>query len=121
MARPELELRLDYDSPGRGRQSPLVPYPKIVARLMRAGFEIQEYNRRRSPSGHGWHVIIRLTPAPRDPMEVIALQAICGSDPLREASNVRRVRSLPGLSDWWADKWNVLYGRIKGGRDIGPK
>ena len=110
-----LELRVDYDSPGRGRQAPLVPYRKIVARLLRAGYEVQEYTRRRSPGGRGWHVIIRLKPEPRDPMEVVALQAICGSDPLREASNVQRVRSLPGLGKFWGDKWNVLYGRLKRG------
>ncbi len=46
---------------------------------------------------------------PETDMEMVALQAICGSDPYREASNVLRVRQLDKVPEFWRRRWNVLY------------
>jgi hypothetical protein len=65
--------------------------------------------RRRSPSGSGWHLVLTVVPEPQSPVEVVALQAILGSDPLREACNLHRANMFPTVSPFWQDRWNVLY------------
>lgn len=77
--------------------------------LARAGYRRKTVVRRRSPSGKGWHVLLSVTPAPASPLEVVALQAILGSDPLREACNLHRANLLQQVPPFWQDRWNVLY------------
>lgn len=100
-------LKLDYDGgvdvPGRR---------EIRRRLKRAGYRAVSIKWRKSPSGEGRHVVIQLQPHPGSALEMVALQAILGSDPYREASNLQRARSLGDVSEWWRGRWNVLY---KGG------
>ncbi len=55
----------------------------LHARLGRAGFVILAFEL--CPSTNGWHTKIRLDPSPA-PVESVALQAICGSDPSREST-----------------------------------
>ena len=62
-----------------------------------------------SPSGTGWHLVIEVKPRPAHPMEVVALQSICGSDPYREAMQMHRARAFPFAAVWMRDTWNVLY------------
>ena len=78
-------------------------------RLARAGYRRATCVYRRSPSRTGWHIILTVTPQPQTPIEVVALQAILGSDPLREACNLRRAHTFPHASPFWRNRWNVLY------------
>lgn len=57
----------------------------------------------------GWHCIIRFH-EPLLPAEIVALQAVCGSDPKREALNLARVRSC--YNHHGKKRWNILY-RVK--------
>lgn len=99
-------LLLDWDD----GTTPLT-WREISARLLRAGFRVRAAMRRPSSSGKGWHVKIALQPPPRSECETVALQAILESDPYREAYNLGRVRVLSGTSNFWRERWNVLYRR----------
>lgn len=66
-------------------------------------------------SRNGWHVTVvvwqRLTPA-----EIVASQAMLGSDWRREACNLLRVRSLSRVPAFWRKpgRWNVFFaGKIQ--------
>ena len=100
----DLRLKVDYDA-----GAPTPGDKDIAHRLGRAGYDVSELRWRRSPSGNGWHLQVWLTPIPETAMEIVALQAILGSDPYREASLVQRARNLAGVSKWWRERWNVLY------------
>lgn len=93
----------------------------LTKRLARAGYEIAAWDFRKSTKG--WHAKIRLTPSPA-PIEAVALQAVCGSDPLREACNLQRAREVErwarqteeggsdighAAAEFWRTRWNVLY------------
>jgi hypothetical protein len=59
----------------------------------------------------GWHLRVylddRLTPA-----ELVAFQAVCGSDRRREMLNLMRVlaiRRTPIRSRFWRARWNLLF------------
>ena len=77
--------------------------------LARAGYRRESIIRRRSPSGSGWHLVLTVSPTPQSDLEVVALQAILGSDPLREACNLHRANLLQQVSPFWQERWNVLY------------
>jgi len=100
------ELRLDLD----GQRLPLV---ELVRRLARAQRTLVALGERRSPSGRGWHQWLVVRPAPRSALEIVALQLLLGSDPLREAYNLNRSLAVDGghVSRYWRtrDRWNVLY------------
>jgi hypothetical protein len=102
-------LLLDYDSaaavPGAVTRNGLVdplpmPMPMrthdvIAARLKRAGYAVTAWSF--EPSTNGWHAKVELDPPPTSPLEIVALQAVCGSDPSREACNVQRARELENM------------------------
>ena len=95
-------VKLDFDK----------SYPdveRIRMLLQRAGYQPQTAEIGASPSGMGWHVVIDVKPRPRHPMEVVALQAILGSDPYREAMQMHRARAFPYAPVWMRNAWNVLY------------
>lgn len=83
---------------------------RVAWLLQRAGFVPIVLGQTRSPSGRGWHVELDVAPTPT-PLEVVALQAILGSDRGREACNLHRARMIVGgrVRGWWAERWNVLY------------
>lgn len=58
----------------------------------------------------GWHVIIRLTEK-LEPIELVCLQAIYESDPMREALNYMRVKNMHKADAFWRQRWNILYQR----------
>ena len=111
----DARLRLDIDA-GVKRPSLAV----ICGRCRRAGYAVTAVSERRSPGGKGWHLTVDLEPRPRTMVEVVALQAILGSDPWREAVTLYRCRQA-----WDADSRemaNVLYSqKIARGRLFGPK
>lgn len=61
------------------------------------------------PSRRHVHAIVRVSPAPGSLLERIALQLLCGSDPNREANNLRRLKVLPLMPGWARKTANVLY------------
>jgi len=86
---------------------------RLYQLLDRAGYMLLSLDSRKSPSGNGWHLWLTLDPAPRTPMEVIAIQAVLGSDPFRESMNLLRARKMwrtPGFAKDW---FNVLYAPCK--------
>lgn len=104
LSRREATVRLDIDA---GRPRPTVS--QLTGLMRRAGYRIVALSERRSPGGKGWHLTLTLDPKPRTMVEVVALQAICGSDPWREAVTLYRSREA-----WDAESRrlaNVLYSR----------
>lgn len=95
-------LKLDIDRRRR------VPDLFVIRRKCeRAGYRVEGIAVRRSPSGRGWHVWVHVVPTPATLTEVVALQAICGSDPWREAATLyRAMRAWDTESRRMA---NVLY------------
>lgn len=59
-------------------------------------------------TANGHHVVI-VSRTKLDPMEVICLQAILGSDHRRETFNFARVRVLGDAPAFWHNRHNVLY------------
>lgn len=109
-------VKLDFD----GRELPSLE--PILLKLRRAGYSVRWLSQRVSPSGNGWHVCLKLKPCPRTATEVVALQAILGSDPYREACNLHRARMIASVSPYWRDRWNVLYSQsLKQRRKRGGK
>lgn len=103
LTRAQAEIKLDVDE---GHPPDL----QVVSQLLeRAGYRIEGWTQQHSPGGTGWHVLIEVSPRPHTAMEVVALQAICGSDPWREAVNVLRARAFPKAPKFMRDRWNVLY------------
>lgn len=103
-------LKLDYDTrrlPGLGRIRSYLGL--VLMRLRRAGYRPLWLMQKRSPSGKGWHVMIEVEPRPRRREEVVALQAILGSDPQREACNLWRARQGGRVGRFWRERFNVLY------------
>lgn len=100
-------LKLDIDA---HMERPKLPH--IMHKLWRAGFGVQWMSEKQSPSGTGWHIEMQLDPEPENTEVVAALQAILGSDPLREACNLYRARMIEEKGDvpeWMKERWNVLY------------
>lgn len=98
-------LKLDIDSGERMPNNRTIDH-----RLARAGFRRKRISRKRSPGGLGWHVTLEVDPSPASPLIVVALQAILGSDPQREACNLVRAIQYDNVTPFWRDRWNVLYG-----------
>lgn len=101
-------LKLDVDN-HRTR----LTHGEMVRRLAWAGYRLRWLRETRSPSGRGLHVVCRVTPLPVTAREVVALQLLLGSDPLREAHNLERARAVDEgkVSRFWCIRWNVLYGK----------
>lgn len=103
LSKKQAMLKLDYDEPRKP------PRKSMIEKLGRAGYSVESCEARRSPSGKGWHVVIAVSPRPRTAMEVVALQAVLGSDPWREAMQIARARAFPKCPPFMRDAWNVLY------------
>ncbi|MGH9892342.1 MAG: hypothetical protein ACREA0_10235 [bacterium] len=84
-----------------------------MERLHRANRELRCVGECVSPSGKGWHLWVWIDPPPRSACETVALQLLLGSDPYREAYNLNRARAVDAglVAQFWAERWNVLYGK----------
>jgi hypothetical protein len=52
------------------------------------------------------------------PLEIVMLQALCGSDLRRETFNLVRALRLPDAPAFWHTRWNVLYSeKLTGGKE----
>jgi hypothetical protein len=97
------EVRVDWDLP----EAP--DLDRMTALLERMDRKIGSVTVSKSPSGAGWHMRLRIVPRPESPMEVVALQAILGSDPWRECMQFLRARMFESCPDHMQEHWNVLY------------
>lgn len=100
----EALLKVDWDADSVKLTRGLMDW-----RLRRAGFRIVKLVQRASPSGKGTHLVARVAPRPESPSVVVALQLLLGSDPMREACNLRRAIRLPRMPKWARKHFNVLY------------
>lgn len=100
-------LKLDHD-PHNSRRLSL---REIVRRARRANKTLVAMAERRSPSGRGWHRWLIVRPAPKSAVEVVALQLLFGSDPLREAYCLNRAVQIDTgkVRGYWARHFDVLY------------
>src|SRR3979490_1622340 len=103
-------LKIDIDS----RRKP--SRASVLQRARIAQLEVVGITDLRSPSGRGWHRYLVVRPAPTSALEVVALQLLFGSDPLREAFNLHRARLVDAkqVSKFWRDRWNTTYETSKG-------
>lgn len=101
-------LKIDVDA-----GHTLLTLNQLTGLLRRAGKRPVWLMQERSRSGKGWHLWFKVAPACRSLMEVVALQAVLGSDPYREANNVCRVLALDNMTpterSYWASRLNVFY------------
>lgn len=95
-------LKLDLDTARLARE----PFERMdfLMRLLRLHPIVTCIRRTR----HGWHVMLTVRET-LEPLEVVAIQAIAGSDWRRESFNTMRVRAWPKLSRFWRARWNTLY------------
>jgi hypothetical protein len=100
----EALLKVDWDADSEPLTRGLMDW-----RLRRAGFRIVKLVQRPSPSGKGTHVVVRVSPRPASFETVVALQLLLGSDPMREACNLRRARLVRRMPKWARQHVNVLY------------
>lgn len=111
----DARLRLDIDA---GKKRPTLV--GICGLCKRAGYAVIAVSERRSPGGKGWHLTVDLEPRPRTMVEVVALQAILGSDAWREAVTLYRCRQARNADE--REMANVLYSRkVARGKLFGPK
>lgn len=95
-------LKLDFD----GARLPKIEM-RVAAFTVLTGVRVLglAYARTR----RGWHVMVPLARR-LPPAQIVAAQAILGSDPMRELFNLARVRRLRSVPSWSeSNKWNVLY------------
>lgn len=96
----EIKLDFDYFLP--------IPNTSRMARSL-ADFGATVLAARMSLSAHsGWHVLLILRER-FEPLVVVALQCILGSDAKREAFNLQRVLQLKKVNTFWRKRWNRLY------------
>lgn len=98
------KIFLDFDF----RRTPR--FLSIFTLLRMCGLHVQYMRDDRTRKG--WHRIIQIRER-LSPSELVALQALCGSDRRREGLNLMRVlRSRErGMSDFEGARWNILYSR----------
>lgn len=96
-------LLLDYDM-----ARPVPRLAPLLSRLRVIGLRARWFSYRRTK--HGWHVEIGIDSA-LTPSELVAAQAVLGSDLRRETMNLRRAISLRvhKHSRFWRARWNILF------------
>ena len=87
------------------------PVPRLIpllARLRIIGLRARWCSYRRTK--HGWHLAIGIN-ASLTPSELVAAQAVLGSDLRRETMNLRRAISLRvhKHSRFWRKRWNIFF------------
>ena len=96
---------LDFDM---ARPVPRYSSLLVTLRTLKLGPQWLCYSR----THKGWHVTIHLRNGLRRE-EIVAAQAILGSDKKREMLNLMRVMAMNryGASPFWRKRWNILYSR----------
>jgi hypothetical protein len=98
------ELRLDYDSTA-------TPQLRNVWRLLRL-CQLRVCFIRHDRTRRGWHATIRIREN-LSSAEIVACQAVLGSDAGRELLNIMRVMSIrkSGCDNFSLARWNLLFSR----------
>lgn len=104
LTREQAVVKLDIDA-----DSTCPSVRELTRLLCRAGYRPLAIGMAVSPSGTGQHVMIHVTPRPRSPFEVVALEAILGGDRNRCAMQLHRARAFADVPRLMRDAWNVLY------------
>lgn len=93
---------MDYDS----GSCPRIMQLNSICRILGIEYSSLMLHRTR----RGWHLAIAISGRFKR-VELIALQAILGSDPMREAMNLARVRQIEafGAPKYWLQRHNILY------------
>jgi hypothetical protein len=91
---------------------------QIIPRLRMMQIPIKQFFYRKTK--HGWHIKINLD-SMYTPVELCAIQAICGSDANREALNFKRAFFLASeaAAVHLAERWQVLFVRKLGSKANG--
>ena len=95
-------LRCDWDHALTAAQ-----WQRALFQLRLWQLTVQGIGLSRSQRG-GWHAEIVVSETV-PPVYCVAMQAALGSDGVREAINLCRVRARGQVSRYWRDRWNVLY------------
>src|SRR3979490_2231502 len=103
-------LKIDIDS----RRKP--SRASVLQRARIAQLEVVGITDLRSPSGRGWHRYIAVRPAPTSALEVVVLQLLFGSDPIRESFNYVRAKMVDRkqVSAFFAKRWDTFYETSRG-------
>jgi hypothetical protein len=56
----------------------------------------------------GYHIVLEIE-EPLEPLAIVLVQALCGSDLRRETFHMARVLKLSDAPTFWQTRWNVLY------------
>ena len=98
---PEL-LKIDWDGIDRRRLPARLRRLRWFLALTEELLGIGWYPAQVQRSPHGIHIEVELRRGRLSPPELVALQAVLGSDPVRELLNLHRIRK-----GWRA--WNVMF------------
>jgi hypothetical protein len=101
-------LLLDFDDWQSYRAAP--QRMRFAARWL--GCPLSDFRLMRHRTARGWHIIVYARRGyVAEPLTVVALQAICGSDWRRETFNLVRARNLAAAPPEWrkVGAWNTLY------------
>lgn len=109
-----LLLDIDYPFWHRARYCArfAYPWPAFASRIRSMGPAVSVSCVSYAPTKKGWHIVVevyqKLTPP-----EIIALQAILGSDRKREALNLGRWFGMKSktVPEFWRDRWNLLFNK----------
>jgi len=94
-------IKLDYDGEPPGN---LLGRIGRLCRFLGVRPGVVEVRRTR----RGYHVLFTLRRS-LPPLAVVAVQAILGSDAVRESFNLLRALELDRAPAWWRERYNVLY------------
>lgn len=101
-------IHVDID----GRSQPVrltIPYIFSICRIVGIKPLATRYHRTK----RGWHITLFM--GDESPSltrnDIVTMQSILGSDPMREALNLMRVRAMRGkrVPKFWKQRWNILY------------
>jgi hypothetical protein len=122
-------LLLDFDSAEAYRDFPM--RARFLARWLGLVSDEVNYRERwadfrvkRRRTARGWHVVVYYPAelvAYVPPLQIVALQALLGSDWKREGFNLVRVLNLKDAPEAWQTRWNVLYTQKFGAVDFGVR
>lgn len=100
-------LYLDFDEPLDDEAS-FFRRVKMIASICLIDLEVKAIHK----TERGVHVILLANWQDRkslEPVEIVALQLLLGSDFKREAFNLMRAHTLGDAPAFWRDRWNVLH------------
>lgn len=99
-------LFLDFDDEIDSEK--FLRHVKMISSMASVDLDVKAIHK----TARGVHVILDAEwrdRKPIEPVEVVCLQILLGSDFKRESFNLLRAHSLGDAPAFWRDRWNVLY------------